>query len=68
MLEAEVFRRVANFHGIDSVRASQRLHEIKKAAGRGPADDVLFDLTGNVYDPDTRQWLGSLTQGGAHRP
>jgi hypothetical protein len=32
---------------------------------RGPADNVIFDMTGNVYDPVTKEWLGSLTQGGA---
>jgi hypothetical protein len=44
-----------------------RLHEIKAATGRGPADDVVFDLTGNVYDPGTGELLGSLTAGGAKR-
>jgi len=32
------------------------------AAGRGPADNVLFDLTGGVYDPKTLEWIGSLTE------
>jgi len=62
---AEIFRRLERFHGISEKLASQRLHAIKEAAGRGPSDNVLFDLTGNVYNPATREWLGSLTQGGA---
>jgi hypothetical protein len=65
MSEVEIFRRLALFHGISPQTASQRLHALKKAVGRGPADNVLFDLTGNVYDPVTRRWIGSLTQGGA---
>jgi RHS repeat-associated protein len=60
----EVYRRLESFHGIDHNLASDRLHEIKKAAGRGPADNVVFDMTGNVYD-EYGNWLGSLTQGGA---
>lgn len=59
--------RLDEFHGINRTTASERLHQIKYEVGRGPADDVLFDLTGNVYDPRTRELLGSLTQGGARR-
>jgi RHS repeat-associated protein len=62
----EVFRRLAEFHGIDPNTASQRLHDIKGAAGYGAADNVSFDLTGNVYGKDG-SWLGSLTQGGGTR-
>lgn len=62
--EAVIFRRLAAYHGIQPQLASQRLHAIKRSLGLRPADNVLFDLTGNVYDPSTRQWLGSLTQGG----
>jgi hypothetical protein len=60
----EVFRRLAKYHGVSAPTASGRLHRLKSANGRGPADNVLFDLTGNVYDPDTRAWLGNLTAGG----
>ena len=62
--EDEVFRRLERFHGIGKTVASQRLHELKRKSGRQPNDDVMFDLTGNVYDPATRTWLGSLTEGG----
>jgi RHS repeat-associated protein len=61
---AEIFRRLERFHGIDPVTASERLHDIKRTAGHGPADNVIFDLTGNIYD-QIGNWIGSLTQGGA---
>ena len=61
----EIFRRLDKYHGIDKNLASDRLHAIKKALGYAPDDDLLFDLTGNVFDPRTREWIGSLTQGGA---
>jgi hypothetical protein len=60
-----VFNQLKKHHGIDPKIASERLHEIKRISGRGPADNVIFDKTGNVYDPVTKEWLGSLTQGGA---
>lgn len=63
----EVARRLGKNHGIDRATASERLHKIKSEMGRGPADNVIFDLTGNVYDPRTGEYLGSLTQGGARR-
>lgn len=48
-------------------REDERLHEIKEAAGYGPSDNVIFDLTGNVYD-QSRALIGSLTQAGAKVP
>ena len=59
-----IFGRLQKYHGISPEIASERLHAIKEAAGRGGAANVAFDLTGNVYDPDSGEWLGSLTQGG----
>lgn len=44
--------------------ASVRLHEIKHREGRHGADNVLFDRTGGVFDPETLELLGSLTAGG----
>ena len=44
--------------------ASKRLHEIKEALGYAPDDDLLFDMTGNIFDPKTREWIGSMTEGG----
>lgn len=61
------FAHLQRYHGIDSRLASERLHQIKSAWGRGPAQNVLFDRTGGVWDPATGQYLGSLTQGGAKR-
>jgi hypothetical protein len=63
----EIFRRLERFHGIDPGLASDRLHAIKEKSGRGASDNVIFDLTGNVYNPDTLKWLGSLTEGGGKR-
>jgi len=60
----EVVRRLEKYNDISPELASERLHAIKQAAGRGPADNVIFDLSGGVYDPVTREWLGSLTEGG----
>jgi RHS repeat-associated protein len=56
--------RLEQYHGIGRSLASDRLHAIKEAAGLGPADNVLFDRTGNVYDSVTGEWLGSLSEGG----
>lgn len=64
---SEIFRRLERYNGIDPRLASERLHQIKAVTGRGPDDNVLFDLSGGVYDPINRTWLGSLTEGGASR-
>ena len=58
----EVFRRLELYHGIDPNVASMRLHDIKRQAGMGGADNVLFDLTGNVFHPVTGEWLDTLTR------
>ncbi|MCK5940959.1 MAG: hypothetical protein KAI24_03225 [Planctomycetes bacterium] len=63
--EADIFARLAKHNGIDPKLAGSRLHDIKAAAGRGGADNVIFDFTGNVFSPQTGELLGSLTQGGA---
>jgi hypothetical protein len=63
-----VFSLLKKYHGIDPKVASVRLHDIKGHFGYGPNDDLLFDLTGNVYDPIRGEWLGSLTEGGAQPP
>ncbi len=64
----EIFRRVEKYHGIPQHVASERLHQIKRQTGRPGDANVLFDLTGNVYDPVTKEWLGSLTSGGTWGP
>jgi len=59
---SHVFNRLETYHGIPRHVASERLHIIKSNAHRGPADNVIFDMTGNVFDPATNEWLGSLTR------
>jgi hypothetical protein len=63
----ELFRRLERFHGINPYLASDRLHELKKKLGFSPDDNVIFDFTGNVYDPGSLERLGSLCEGGARR-
>lgn len=48
------------YHGIDASTGSDRLHAIKRAAGRHGAD-VLLDRTGGVWDPVSRELLGLIT-------
>ena len=62
--EDYIFKRLEQFHGVDRVTASARLHAIKARHGRGGDDNVLFDLTGNVYDPASLRRIGSLTVAG----
>lgn len=54
--------RLSKVNGVNPIDASRRLHKIKEDSNRGPADNVLFDLSGGVYDPVTRKWLGTLTK------
>jgi hypothetical protein len=49
-----VYNQLEKYHGIDPKLASERLHEIKQAAGRGPADNVVFNMTGNVFAPSAK--------------
>lgn len=59
----QVYKHLEKYHGISKYLASERLHALKAALGL-PADyDLIFDLTGNVYDT-VGNLLGSLTQGG----
>jgi len=57
----EVYRRLQQYQGSSSVVASQRLHEGKQALGIPANANLLFDMTGNVYDPATSELLFSLT-------
>ena len=61
---SELFEHLRRYHKIEPNLASTRLHRIKDAVGRRGGDDVLLDRTGGVYDPATREPLGSLTEGG----
>lgn len=62
--EDYIFQRLKRYNGIDPKTASDRLHAIKAAFGLGGADNVVFDMSGNVYDRSSGELLGSLTQGG----
>jgi hypothetical protein len=62
-----VFDHLADYHRIDRILASDRLHDIKEKSGRSPNANVVFDATGGVYDPFTFEWLGSLTEGGKRK-
>lgn len=61
-----LFKRLARYHGVDEIEASERLHAIKERWGI-PADvHPPMDRTGTVFspvgyeDPETREELGSL--------
>ena len=58
----EVYRRLRLYNGISRPTASSRLHKIKRDAGHNA--DVLFDRCGGVFAPESREFLGSLTEGG----
>jgi len=57
----EAYRHLERFHGLDPNIASNRLHILKESAGLRPADDVLIGRTGDVYNAQTGERLGSLT-------
>ncbi|MEM1025990.1 MAG: Hint domain-containing protein [Myxococcota bacterium] len=61
----DVFSRPSKNHGIDPKLAGERLHDMKTANGLGGADNVVFDMTGNVFNPKTGELMGTLTEGGA---
>ncbi len=61
----DIFRRLERHHGISRDTASDRLHQIKDNNKlNGQNRDVKFGRNGDVYDADTGEHLGSLTQGG----
>ncbi len=57
----EAFKHLEKYHGISPEVASERLHNIKAAAGLGAADDVAIGRTGDVYNAANGEWIGSLT-------
>jgi hypothetical protein len=63
--EQEVFQRLRDYHGIAIHVASERLHRLKARHGLRGNDDVIFDLTGNVYiarqSSPGLEWVGTLT-------
>ena len=60
----EVAIHLNRFHGIDRTLASGRLHTLKATMGLQGDDNVVFDMTGNVYAPVSSDYLGTLTEGG----
>jgi hypothetical protein len=56
------FAHLARYHGIARHVASARLHRIKKDVGLGPADDVVFGATGDVYIAATCERIGMLSE------
>ncbi len=58
----DAFKHLEKYSGVDPIVASERLHQIKEAAGLGPADNAIIGRTGDVYNPYTGERIGSLTQ------
>ncbi|HWL35055.1 MAG TPA: DUF6531 domain-containing protein [Frankiaceae bacterium] len=59
----EAAAHLQRYHGVDPRTASARLHSIKAENGFRGDDNLLIDRTGNVFNPFTRERLGTLTQG-----
>jgi hypothetical protein len=59
------FAHLEHFHRIDRYTASLRLHRIKQRAGVGPAENVAFGRTGDVYLETTEEHLGMLSDSAA---
>ena len=57
----EAFKHLNKYHGVDPKEASKLLHDIKKANGFSPADNMVIGKSGDVYHPGTGEWLGTLT-------
>jgi hypothetical protein len=55
------FAHLERFHGIERYTASARLHRIKQRAGVGPAENVVFGHTGDVYREASGEHLGMLS-------
>jgi hypothetical protein len=55
------FAHLERWHGIDRYTASDRLHCIKQRAGVGPAENVVFGHTGDVFLEANREHLGMLS-------
>ena len=58
----DAFAHLEQYHGVNPDDASERLHYLKGAAGLGGADDAVIGMTGDVYNPYTGEWVGTLTQ------
>ncbi|MGH8991090.1 MAG: hypothetical protein ACRDZ7_06130, partial [Acidimicrobiia bacterium] len=57
----KAFDHLGEHHGLDPRVASNRLHVLKQQGGLGAADDVVIGKTGDVYNAQTGERLGTLT-------
>jgi len=60
--QVPLYDQLDAYHGVTPNEASEAIHEIKAAFGLPPDYDLLFDMTGNVYDAATGDWLASITE------
>lgn len=58
------FKRVSNelaeILGVDRRALGKAVERIKRAAGRGGADNIEIGATGNIYDPVSKEILGNI--------
>lgn len=57
----EAFDHLRKYPGVNPEVASNRLHRLKEPGGLGPADNVAIRRTGDVYNAQTGERMGSLT-------
>ncbi len=55
------FKHIIKTLGIDPIVAGKAIHAAKEAIGRGPADNLLFDASGNIISPETGEIIGHLS-------
>jgi hypothetical protein len=55
-----VVKNLVQHHGGNAHEIRKRIHEHKLAEGLGGADNVFVDMTGNVFNPHSGIWIGSL--------
>ena len=59
--QRDAFKHLEKYHGVNEALSGERLHNIKKSAGLGGADNVIFGRTGDVYNAKTGEHIGNLT-------
>ena len=63
----DIVRRLKDYHGVEPEMARVRIHAIKQAYGIPADQDLTFGLTGDVWDPVSGEYLGTLTGKGWSR-
>jgi hypothetical protein len=53
-------KNLSKNYGIDKNKLSDAFNYLKQHYFRGGADNVLFDELGNIYDPNTLEWIDNL--------